>query len=155
MLGELNADEISSLLKRNVIGRIGCTDGADVFIMPINYRYEQDSILCYSLEGHKIKLMRKNNSVCFEVDEIASSNDWKCVIVNGIYEEITSEVELKELRPNYTEYMLRRKVSLTSLPAEHSDMPSQFENLSAQVFFRIRFRKLSGRFENPDSYERN
>ena len=151
MLGELNTDEIRKLLQRNVIGRIGCTDGVEVIILPINYRYEQNSLLCYSLEGHKVNLMRKNNSVCFEVDEIVRSNDWKCVVINGVFEEITDESELSELRPYYTEYMLRKKVSLTALPARDQDSPAQTQSHSAQVFYRIRFGKVSGRFESPDS----
>jgi nitroimidazol reductase NimA-like FMN-containing flavoprotein (pyridoxamine 5'-phosphate oxidase superfamily) len=53
MLGVLNTNEIDELLKRNSVGRIACTDGAEVYIVPINYHYESNNILCYSLEGKK------------------------------------------------------------------------------------------------------
>lgn len=155
MLGELTSDEIGKLLKRNVIGRIACTDGLEIVILPINYRFDQDSVLCYSLEGHKVDLMRKNNSVCFEVDEITRSNDWKCVVINGIFEEITDERELTDLRPYYTEYMLRKKVSLTALPPIDQEHSVQNQAHSSQVFYRIRFSKVSGRFERPDSDSKN
>jgi uncharacterized protein len=147
MLGELNENEIQEVLKTHSIGRIGCTDGIRVYIVPINYRYEQNAVLCYSLEGLKIDIMRHHPSVCFEVDEIKNPYQWKCVIVNGVFEEITDEEELSQLRPHYVEYMLRKRASLISLP-ETENHESQNKINSDQVFYRIRFEKVSGRFES-------
>lgn len=145
MLGELNKNQIQEILKENSIGRIGCTDGTNVYIVPVNYRFETNSVLCYSLEGLKIDMMRRHPSVCFEVDEIKNSHQWKCVIINGIFEEITDHVELSQLRPHYIEYMLRKRASLTALPdADHKETQS---TNSAQVFYRIRFDSVSGRYE--------
>jgi nitroimidazol reductase NimA-like FMN-containing flavoprotein (pyridoxamine 5'-phosphate oxidase superfamily) len=148
MLGELNQDEIQHILENNSIGRIGCADGISVYIIPINYRYEQNAVLCYSLEGLKINIMRHHPSVCFEVDEIQDSQYWKCVIINGFFEEITDESELAELRPHYTEYMLRKKASLTAFPNKVGAESMPHDTRSRQVFYRIRFEKVSGRFES-------
>ena len=147
MLGELKEDEIQQLLKSNSIGRIGCTDGEHVYITPINYRLEDDSVLCYSLEGLKIQMMRKHPTVCFEVDVIQNSNNWKCVIINGVFEEITDQQELHLIRPHYTEYMLRKKVSLTAVPKAGTEPPREIEHRE-QVFYRIRFKNISGRYES-------
>ena len=141
MLGDLDEDEIQEVLSNNAIGRIGYTDGDEVYIVPINYRYEQDAVMCYSLEGHKIKAMRKHPKVCFEVEEIQNSDHWRCVFINGVYEEITDIEELHQIRPRYTEYMIRRRLSRTAVPQ------TEGPNLPAQVFYRIRFNKVSGRFE--------
>lgn len=94
-------------------------------------------------------MMRKHPSVCFEVDEIINSNLWKCLVISGVFEEINDEEELRQLRPHYTEYMLRKRVSLTALPRIEDKRPED-KNLSnsAPVFYRIRFNKVSGRFEN-------
>ena len=146
MLSELNENEIQEVLKMNSIGRIGCTDGVNVYIVPINYRYEQNAVLCYSLEGLKIDMMRNHPSVCFEVDEINNSYQWKCVIANGVFEEITDEEELRPLRPRYTEYILRKRASLPAL-AKTENKERQNKINSDQVFYRIRFEKVSGRFE--------
>jgi uncharacterized protein len=151
MLSELNENEIQEVLKMNSIGRIGCTDGVNVYIVPINYQYEQNAVLCYSLEGLKIDMMRNHPSVCFEVDEIKNSYQWKCVVVNGVFEEITDEEELDQLRPRYVEYMLRERASLLSLPETENKEPQNKIN-SDQVFYRIRFEKVSGRFESLYSY---
>lgn len=62
--------EIRDIIKNNSFGRLGYTDGVNAYIIPMNYRYNPDSISCYSLEGKKIDVMRKNRSVCFEIDQI-------------------------------------------------------------------------------------
>jgi nitroimidazol reductase NimA-like FMN-containing flavoprotein (pyridoxamine 5'-phosphate oxidase superfamily) len=147
MLGELKEDEIQQVLKSNSIGRIGCTDGEHVYITPLNYRLEVNSVLCYSLEGLKIQMMRTHRSVCFEVDVIQNSNNWKCVIINGVFEEITDPQELNLIRPHYTEYMLRKKVSLTAVPHAETELSKEKAH-PEQVFYRIRFQNISGRYES-------
>lgn len=148
MLGELDTAEIKELLERNSLCHIGCTDGKNVYIVPINYQYQDDFILCYSLEGLKIEMMRKHPSVCVQVDEIKNTNEWKSVVVNGTYEEITDENELRDLRPHYTEYMLRKRVSLTAVPAAaDQEIQTLTPEKPAQVFYRIRFNNISGRYQ--------
>jgi len=144
MLSELNQIEIRQVLETMVIGRLGCTDGVKVYIVPIFYRLKEDSIICFSLEGQKIELMRKNPSVCFEVDQIRDANHWKCVIINGIFEEITDKNDLAELRPHYNEYFLRKRATLNSAPTING-MPDTHHTDYLQVFFRIRFKELTGR----------
>ena len=141
MLGELNEEEIQQVLSANSIGRIGYTDGNEIYIVPVNYRHEKDAVMCYSLEGHKIETMRQHPAVCFEVEEIQSADRWKCVVIHGVFEEITDIEELHQIRPLYTEYFIRRRLSRTAVPqTEHAELPEQ-------VFYRIRFSKVSGRFE--------
>lgn len=150
MLRELSEKETIEFLKKKSFGRIGCTDGENVYIVPLNYQYEDNSIICYSLEGLKIEIMRKHPAVCFEVDEIVDSNNWKSVVINGQFEEITNKAELDELRPRYNEYFLRKRASLSaSSGQEKEDNNIQDIKLvqSDQVFYRIRFTKISGRLE--------
>ncbi|QMU26650.1 pyridoxamine 5'-phosphate oxidase family protein [Adhaeribacter radiodurans] len=151
MLRELKEEESIHFLKSNSIGRIGCTDGENVYVVPTNYRFEGNSIICYSLEGLKIDIMRHHATVCFEVDEIVDSNNWKCVIVNGVFEEITDKAELNELRPRYTEYFLRKRTTL-AFPTSATQAEKEIEEVKAiisnQVFYRIQFSKISGRTYN-------
>lgn len=148
MLGELTEMETAEILKKNSVGRLGCTDGAHVYIVPMNYRYESDHILCYSLEGLKIDMMRRHPSVCFEVEEFIDSNNWKCVIINGTFEEIIREEELAQLRPGYTEYILRKKVSLNhSAEVVEIDRSSEIAADAKQVFYKINLSRVSGRFQ--------
>jgi uncharacterized protein len=151
MLRQLNEEESAGILQSNSVGRLGCTDGENVYIVPINYQYEKESILCYSLEGLKIDLMRKNPSVCFEVDEITDPYNWKCVIINGSFEEITGKAELDNLRARYSEYFLRKRTTLPAPPAsdaEDKEIQEQPYRSSERVFYRIRFSKISGRSDS-------
>jgi nitroimidazol reductase NimA-like FMN-containing flavoprotein (pyridoxamine 5'-phosphate oxidase superfamily) len=151
MLRELNESESAEILLNNSVGRLGCTDGENVYIVPINYTYEQGAILCYSLEGLKIDLMRKHPSVCFEVDEILDQYHWKCVVVNGVFEEITDKAELDRLRPRYSEYFLRKRTSIPASPEADQQNEETQESTSRnteRVFYRIRFNKVSGRLDS-------
>ncbi len=141
---ELNQIEIEQVLNNNSLGHLGYTDGEDIYIVPMNYRYKSNTVICYSLEGHKIQMMRQNPSVCFEIEEITDTNHWKCVVINGQFEEITDEKELALLRPDYTEYMLRKKVSLNI----NSDLEENDLSNSKQIFYRIHLNKLTGRTQN-------
>ncbi|QJD98215.1 hypothetical protein HH214_21205 [Mucilaginibacter robiniae] len=149
MLRTLNDTEIQEVLKSNFLARIGCTDGTKVYVVPIHYHYEENAVLCYSLEGLKIDLMRKHTSVCLEVDEIRDANHWRCVVINGRYEEITNENELGDLRPRYTEYLIRQRVSLPSESPNADQLEStDLHSNTAQVFFRIKYESISGRADD-------
>ena len=89
MLGELNHIEIESLLRNQRVGRIGCCDGDDVFVVPITYAYDCPFIYGHSKLGRKIKMMRNNPSVCFEVDQVTNMKDWKSVIAWASAEQTT------------------------------------------------------------------
>jgi uncharacterized protein len=150
MLRELNEQENIELLENNTVGRLGCTDGENVYIVPVSYQYEDGAIFCYSIKGFKIDIMRKNPSVCFEVDEIIGPYNWKCVIINGLYEEITDKAELDILRTRYSEYFLRKRSSLPAPPLSDEDQ-KLLDNKSGntgRVFYRIRFNKVSGRLDS-------
>lgn len=142
MLIELNTFEALNLLTANSIGRIGCYEKDHVYIVPINYRLTHNYITCYSLEGKKIEMMRRQPHVCFEVDEIIDSNNWCSVIVNGVFEEILEEQDLSELRPFFTEHWFRNKEELTHDKKWESGRPSFYAN---QIFFKILIKQISGR----------
>jgi nitroimidazol reductase NimA-like FMN-containing flavoprotein (pyridoxamine 5'-phosphate oxidase superfamily) len=92
-------------------------------------------------------MMRINSSVCFEVDEIVDQYNWKSVILNGHFEEVTDNEEIDKLRPHYTEYRLRKRASL---PVDESagDIASTDIINDSPVFFRIQFTNVSGRFQD-------
>lgn len=148
MAGELSEVEVQQILKDNYIGRVGCTDGVKVYILPVNYLYEDESVLCCSPEGLKTKMMRKHPTVCFEVDRISNAFKWKCVIVNGVFEEITDPQELNVVKSRYTEYMLRKKVSLTALAGIETENAAAPQSSHNKVFYRVRFKKVTGRIEH-------
>ena len=88
MLGKLTMPEIERLLSKEVVGRIGCTDGEKVYVVPVSYAYDGEYIYCHAREGLKVDMMRKHPIVCFEVDHLQNMANWQSVIANGRFEEL-------------------------------------------------------------------
>ncbi|HSK15683.1 MAG TPA: pyridoxamine 5'-phosphate oxidase family protein [Gaiellaceae bacterium] len=91
MIAELDRAEIDELLHAQVVGRIGCHADGLTYVVPVIYAYDGEGLYAYSLEGTKIRMMRANPRVCFEVDEYEPSGSWRSAIVQGTYEELGGE----------------------------------------------------------------
>lgn len=85
---ELDEVEVTKLLAEGTIGRLGCVDHGEPYVVPINYLFEDGKIYSHSLPGHKIDLLRAHPRACLQVDEIDSGFEWRSVIAFGNYEEI-------------------------------------------------------------------
>jgi uncharacterized protein len=150
MIGKLDNEQIEALLSSNNIGRIGCTDNEQVYIVPINYVYDGNSIIAHSVAGMKIEMMRKNPKVCFQVDQIKDFNNWKSVVAYGEYKELTEERERYEAMKKFVDRTLRLKISETAIPPELSDHrihPRSPGNIKP-VIYRILLTHKTGRYEN-------
>lgn len=98
MIKALNKKESLTLLQNNYIGYLAYIFKNQPFIVPMTYYFdvENNVMICYSAEGHKIKAMRKNNNVSFEVLELDSVYKWQSILVHGTYEElIGSNIKLQ------------------------------------------------------------
>ncbi|NER16840.1 flavin mononucleotide-binding protein [Spongiivirga citrea] len=89
MIKSLETTEKQFVLSSNYIGNLGYIYHGQPFVVPITYFYnkEQNNIICYSGNGHKINALRKNNAMALSVSNIDSVNDWKSVLVLGFYKE--------------------------------------------------------------------
>jgi uncharacterized protein len=89
---ELSTDEIEAFLEEQTIGRIGCSDGGEVYVVPIIYAYEGGAAYALTTEGRKTRVMRDSPEVCFEVDRYeGETGSWRSVIAWGRYEELEGE----------------------------------------------------------------
>lgn len=148
MLGELNREEIQDVLEHNIVGRIGCSDGNNIYIVPVSYMAGEGCVYCNSMEGMKIEMMRRNQKVCFEVEDIKNYTNWRTVIAWGLYEEIKDEAEIRELRNYFSDQMLMMKASKTAMPPHATERSQDIKpHPTPSVFYRIRFTEFSGRFE--------
>jgi nitroimidazol reductase NimA-like FMN-containing flavoprotein (pyridoxamine 5'-phosphate oxidase superfamily) len=91
VIAELNRAEIDDLLRAQVVGRVGCHAEGLTYVVPVIYAYDGESFYVYTVEGLKVRLMRANPRVCFEVDEYAGPGSWRSVIVQGTYEELDGD----------------------------------------------------------------
>lgn len=149
MLGRLTDEQIIQVLKNNVVGRIGCSDRSQSYIVPINFYFDGRAIILHSEVGTKIQMMRQNPNVCFEVDEMTDSANWKSIIISGTYVEIEDEVERKEVMDAYINSMMRIKLSETALlPELHKARLHPRNGPLDTVIYKIVIDKMSGRFES-------
>ena len=61
--------QIDAIIKKANCCRIGLVDGIYPYIIPVNFVVNNNHLYFHSAkEGKKIDILRKNNSVCFEMD---------------------------------------------------------------------------------------
>jgi nitroimidazol reductase NimA-like FMN-containing flavoprotein (pyridoxamine 5'-phosphate oxidase superfamily) len=88
MIGALNESEIDDLLRAETVGRLGCSAEGRVYVVPVTYAFDDGCVYGHSGLGLKVRMMRANPAVCFEVDRIISQSNWQSVIAWGSYEEL-------------------------------------------------------------------
>ena len=71
-----------------MVGRIGCHEDGRTYVVPVCYVYHDGAIYAHSTYGQKIEMMRRNPSVCFEVEHIEDLVNWTSAICLGTYEEL-------------------------------------------------------------------
>jgi nitroimidazol reductase NimA-like FMN-containing flavoprotein (pyridoxamine 5'-phosphate oxidase superfamily) len=149
MIGRLTNEQIEEVLQTSVLGRIGCSDGKKMYVVPINYVYDGKYIIAHSVAGMKIEMMRKNPSVCFEVDEMKSFSNWKSVILWGEYQELTDERDRYAAMKLFVDRMLHMKISETAVPPELSEnrVHPRSPGMIKPVIYRIIPTEKTGRFE--------
>jgi len=89
--------EARELIEAGKVGRLGCVDRCEPYVVPFNYFFEDGCIYGHSLPGRKIELLRANPRSCVQVDEIQDDVHWRSVIAFGNFEEIDDEFERKRV----------------------------------------------------------
>jgi len=84
----LSETEARNLIAGGRIGRLGCVDNGEPYVVPINYVFEDGSIYSHSLPGRNIEALRAHPRACLQVDEIENDLEWRSVIAYGNFEEI-------------------------------------------------------------------
>jgi nitroimidazol reductase NimA-like FMN-containing flavoprotein (pyridoxamine 5'-phosphate oxidase superfamily) len=148
MLGELTAEEIEEVLRSNAVGRIGCASQQKIYVVPVTYGYDGESIIGHTIEGMKVEILRQNPECCFEVDVLKDLSNWVSVITWGTFEELTGDEASKAV-----DFLMKRVAPL--MPGETSHPPRMGPSPSLRqatfqknpIIYRIRLKEKSGRFE--------
>jgi uncharacterized protein len=151
MIETLSDQEIMNVVSNSAIGRLGCHADATTYIVPISFAYDSGYIYARSFEGMKLKMMRQNPEVCFQVDEMQSMADWKSVIMWGTFEELENEAD-REMGLKILLSRILPKISSETVKFT-PEWPFSSGNLSEieGIVFRIRIREMSGRMEKPNA----
>jgi len=90
----LSQDEMERLVKQHYYGRLGLCLENEPYVVPVAYGYEQGKIYFHSARrGKKLDFIRKNDRVCFQVDEWQKG--WASVICYGTA-SLSEDVEAKK-----------------------------------------------------------
>ena len=147
MLGELSEQQIDQVLNTQAVGRIGCYAEGTVYVVPVTYAYHDGCIYAHSSEGTKIRMMRENGQVCFEVEDIDNMANWRSVIVWGNYEELTEASERDEAMRILVNRISPLVISETFRPHRQTMSRNVDEKEQKNVVYRIRIQRRTGRFE--------
>lgn len=128
--------EGEELLTSARIGRLGCVDNGEPYVVPISYFFEDGSVYSHSLPGRKIDILRSHPRACLQVDDIENDFNWRSAIAYGDYEEIHGPAErLGILRKLLSRFPLLTPVESTM--AMDASAPDS-------VVFRIRIDRITG-----------
>lgn len=147
MLGKLNKIQIQNILTSQVLGRLACSVGGQAYIVPLTYTYDGDYIYGQSNEGLKLKILRKNPLVCFEVDMMTDMRNWQSVLVFGKFEELKDAAAEKA-----RDFLFNRIFPFLTSSAIHTfghEAKTKMDdsNRIKYVMYRIKIKKITGRFE--------
>lgn len=150
MIENLTNEQIEDLLKDNVWGHLGCSDGFNTYVYPFNYLYDGKYITCHSQRGFKTQVMQQNKRVCLQVDEVRDHRNWKSVMVLGEYQEVKDEEEYNDTSKAFADRRLFLKISESSVMSDDDDQEEEMQSTddSNPVIFRIIIDEKNGRFEN-------
>lgn len=132
----LDAKGIEHLLGTSLVGRIACAspdvNNGRPTIVPLAFGYDGEAAYAVGPVGQKIRIMRQQPLVSFEVDTAESEDRWQSAVAEGIYEELASP----EAREAGLQVIFGDRAR-PHIPQEH-------------VVYRLRFTAKTGRFEVPD-----
>ncbi len=136
MMRTLLEEEAQALLSACRVGRLGCVDNGEPYVVPINYVFEDGSVYSHSLPGRKIEALRAHPRACLQVDEIENDFEWRSAIAYGNFEEIRVPSDRRSILSK----LLARFPLLT--PVE--SMIVQDAAAPDSVVFRIRIDRITG-----------
>jgi nitroimidazol reductase NimA-like FMN-containing flavoprotein (pyridoxamine 5'-phosphate oxidase superfamily) len=150
MIGTLEDAEVVSLLEQQSVGRLGCTDGENLYVVPISYAYVEGRILGQTSPGRKIEYMRIHPEICLEVDEVKTLTNWRSVILWGEYHELEGIEAAKAsgLIIDRLESALEEDKA-SSRRGREVTPPRLNHAIKPQVVYEILIREKTGRFERP------
>ena len=153
MRRNLEKQECIDLLEKQYIGHLAYISGSQPHIVPITYYYDAAShtLTSYSSEGHKLSAMRKNTAVGLAVDVISSVANWKSVLVQGTFQELTG-IDAKHMLHKFAEGVKKVIHEQTGAnPHFISEFSAKIDAEKSPVVFRIAIHELSGKIRASKS----
>lgn len=98
MVENVSEKECLQFLANHYIGYLGYLQNKKPYVVPITYFFDgKNTIIGYTNEGQKINAMRQNNSVSLLVTDTISIYNWKSVLAQGTFNEISGTAAKRSL----------------------------------------------------------
>jgi nitroimidazol reductase NimA-like FMN-containing flavoprotein (pyridoxamine 5'-phosphate oxidase superfamily) len=147
MIGNLKEQQIDSLLRSELVGRLGCHAQGITYIVPVSYYYDGQLIYGYTKEGLKTELISQNSSVCFQVDRIENLANWQSVIVQGEF-QILKGSEVEKALQLLTNRMMPFKTGESNQPKFGMEkLPTLTKPSTHFITYCIKIKEWYGKFE--------
>jgi nitroimidazol reductase NimA-like FMN-containing flavoprotein (pyridoxamine 5'-phosphate oxidase superfamily) len=116
--------------------------------VPITYVFDGDAVYAHSAVGLKIRMMRANPHVCFQVDQRENLANWRSVVAWGVYEELHGKEALDALQILVARLMPFVTSETLGLPDNLSlAIAKAVPDAPQDIIYRIRFTERTGPFE--------
>ncbi|WP_299249915.1 pyridoxamine 5'-phosphate oxidase family protein [uncultured Lacinutrix sp.] len=147
MFKNLEDKEIEYILENNYVGQLGYIFNNSPFVVPITYFFdkENNAIICYSGDGHKMKAMRKNPKVSLLVSNIENVTHWKSVLVHGVFEQhfgSDAKAYLHKFSLGIKDIILEKEQSKASFI---SDFSSKIYKDDVPAVFIVKIEEITGK----------
>lgn len=136
---DMSQGEMHALLLRVGFGHLGCTRDNRPYVVPMNYAYDGKDLYFFTTEGTKTEFIAANREVCFQVEEITDTSNWRSVMVMGEAYRITKQDETERAMQLITEY------NRTLTPAINRTRIGSWQRSSSIAIYRVQTSALYGR----------
>ena len=147
MEGEMTREQIESVLRSELMGRIGCHAEGRTYVLPISYAYDGEFVYAHSSEGLKLRTMRANPAVCFEVEQVDDLVNWRTVLAWGTFEELSDadeDLARRRIHERFAPYVTSDTLDpATPRTAEYAGDRRALRS----IFYRIKLGEKTGRYE--------
>jgi uncharacterized protein len=148
---DMTPEDCRKMLQQGNFGRLACANANQPYIVPIYFVYQREYLYSFSSLGQKITWMRSNPTVCVQMDQLTSGEQWSSVVVTGRYEELPDIAEWQE--EVLEAYELIRKRALWWQPSYASAVLRDSSQAPTPVHYRIHADQVSGRRAFPSTAE--
>lgn len=136
---DLDNDDINALLERVNFGHLGLCRDDRPYVVPIHFAFGRPGIYFFTTEGLKTEMIDANPTVCLQVEDIRSREDWESVIVTGTAERLKTDEQIERAMK------LIKKVNPELSPAWSIRWMDDWVRSNREVVYRISQDIVNGR----------
>jgi nitroimidazol reductase NimA-like FMN-containing flavoprotein (pyridoxamine 5'-phosphate oxidase superfamily) len=148
VIQELRNQDNLNLLAHMHFGRIACAQGAQPYVVPSYFAYQNNYLYSFATIGQRVEWMRANPLVCVETDEVLNSEEWVSIIIFGRYEELPNTPEWKMERE--LAYKLLKQKANWWEPGYAKTIIRDTTRSLDPVYFRIQIVQITGHHGTRD-----